>query len=32
MEIVVTDYKMPRMDGAELAQLAQDMRPMMPDF
>ena len=30
IEIVVTDYKMPRMDGAELAQLVRESRPNMP--
>jgi CheY-like chemotaxis protein len=28
--VVVTDYKMPRMDGAELARLIREMRPDMP--
>jgi signal transduction histidine kinase len=30
IEIVVTDYKMPRMDGAELARLVRELRPEMP--
>lgn len=30
IEIVVTDYKMPRMDGAELARLVRETRPDMP--
>ena len=30
VDIVVTDYKMPRMDGAELAKLVRDVRPDLP--
>lgn len=30
IEMVVTDYKMPRMDGAELARLVRSQRPDMP--
>lgn len=30
IEVVVTDYKMPRMDGAELATRVRRMRPDMP--
>ncbi|MDF0545855.1 response regulator [Sphingobium sp. H39-3-25] len=29
-ELVVTDYKMPRMDGAELAKRIREIRPNMP--
>ena len=30
IDVVVTDYKMPRMDGAELAQRARAIRPRIP--
>jgi len=30
IELVVTDYKMPRMDGAELARRLREARPRMP--